>query len=41
MPMDFTPEYSGLPDEGVQAVRDLLPKARVIYLIRHPVDRAI
>lgn len=41
MPMDFTPEYSGLPDEGVQAVRDLLPKARVIYLIRHPVERAI
>ncbi|WP_265502137.1 sulfotransferase family protein [Paracoccus beibuensis] len=41
MPMDFTPEYSALPDEGVQAVRDLLPKARVIYLVRHPVDRAI
>ncbi|CAM3427246.1 sulfotransferase [Paracoccus nototheniae] len=41
MPMDFTPEYSGLPDEGVQAVRNFLPKARVIYLIRHPVDRAI
>ncbi|WP_410218934.1 sulfotransferase family protein [Paracoccus sp. (in: a-proteobacteria)] len=41
IPMDFTPEYSGLPDEGVQAVKDFLPKARVIYLIRHPVDRAI
>jgi len=41
IPMDFTPEYSGLPDEGVQAVRDFLPKARVVYLIRHPVDRAI
>lgn len=41
LPMDFTPEYSGLPDAGVQAVRDLLPRARVIYLIRHPVDRAV
>lgn len=41
IPMDFTPEYSGLPEDGVQAVRDFLPKARVIYLIRHPVDRAI
>ena len=41
MPLDFTPEYSGLPDEGVDFVRQLLPKARIIYLIRHPVDRAI
>ena len=41
MPMDFTPEYSGLPDAGVQAVRDFMPKAKVIYIIRHPVDRAV
>ncbi|WP_411838307.1 sulfotransferase family protein [Paracoccus sp. ME4] len=40
-PMDFTPEYSALPEVGVAAVRALLPKARVIYLIRHPVDRAV
>lgn len=41
MPMDFTPEYSALPDEGVDFVARFLPRARVIYLIRHPVDRAI
>ena len=41
MPMDFTPEYSTLPDEGVDYVASFLPKARVIYLIRHPVDRAV
>lgn len=41
MPLDITPEYSGLPDEGVDFVRQFLPKAKIIYLIRHPVDRAI
>ncbi len=41
MPMDFTPEYSTLPDEGVDFVAGFLPRARVIHLIRHPVDRAI
>ena len=41
MPMDFTPEYSTLPDAGVAAVADLLPRARVVYLVRDPVDRAI
>lgn len=41
IPMDFTPEYSGLPEEGVAAVKAFLPKAKVIYLLRHPVDRAI
>lgn len=38
---DFTPEYSGLPEEGVDFVAEFLPKTRIIYLIRHPVDRAI
>ncbi|SNR40560.1 sulfotransferase [Paracoccus sediminis] len=41
LPVDITPEYSTLPDEGVDYVADFLPKARVIYLIRHPVDRAV
>ncbi len=41
IPMDVTPEYSTLPDEGVDFVADFLPKARVIHLVRHPVDRAI
>lgn len=40
-PMDFTPEYSTLPDEGVDYVAKFLPRAKIIYLIRHPVDRAI
>lgn len=41
MPMDFTPEYASLPDNGVDFVANVLPKARVIYLVRHPVDRAV
>ncbi|RJL14201.1 sulfotransferase family protein [Paracoccus siganidrum] len=40
-PMDFTPEYSTLPEEGVDYVANFLPKAKIIYLIRHPVDRAV
>jgi hypothetical protein len=41
IPMDFTPEYSTLPDEGVDYMARFLPRAKVIYLIRHPVDRAV
>ena len=41
LPCDITPEYSTLPDEGVEFVTDFLPQARFIYIIRHPVDRAI
>jgi hypothetical protein len=37
---DFTPEYSILPDEGVRHVHDLAPQARVILLVRDPIDRA-
>lgn len=40
-PMDITPEYSTLPDEGVDHIARCLPKAKFIYIIRHPVDRAI
>lgn len=40
-PIDVTPEYSTLPEEGVAFVARFLPEARFIYLIRHPVDRAI
>ncbi|WCR12668.1 sulfotransferase [Paracoccus stylophorae] len=40
-PIDITPEYSTLPDEGVDFVADFLPQAQFIYIIRHPVDRAI
>lgn len=41
LPMDVTPEYSTLPEEGVAEVADFLPKAKFIYILRHPVDRAI
>lgn len=40
-PLDFTPEYSTLPDEGVDYVAKFLPQAKIIYLVRHPVDRAV
>ena len=41
VPMDFTPEYSTLPEDGVDFVAGFLKKAKIVYLIRHPVDRAI
>ncbi len=40
-PMEITPEYSTLSSEGVDEVARFLPDARFIYIIRHPVDRAI
>ncbi len=40
-PIDVTPEYSTLPAEGVEFVAKFLPRAKFIYIIRHPVDRAI
>jgi len=39
--IDVTPEYSTLPAEGVEYVAKFLPEAKFIYIIRHPVDRAI
>lgn len=41
LPCDITPEYSTLPEEGVAFVAEFLPRARFIYIIRHPVDRAV
>ncbi len=40
-PMEVTPEYSALPAEGVDFVARFLPRARFIYLVRDPVDRAV
>ncbi len=40
-PLDVTPEYSTLPPEGLDFIARFLPDARFVYLIRHPVDRAI
>lgn len=39
--LDVTPEYSTLPEEGVEFMLKFLRKARFIYLVRDPVDRAI
>lgn len=39
--IDVTPEYSTLPAEGVDFVAKFLPHAKLVYIIRHPVDRAI
>lgn len=39
--LDVTPEYSTLPAEGVEFIAKFLPQAKFIYIIRHPVDRAI
>lgn len=41
LPCDITPEYSTISDEGIGFVAEFLPKARFIYIIRHPVDRVI
>ncbi|MFV0302003.1 MAG: sulfotransferase family protein [Paracoccus sp. (in: a-proteobacteria)] len=40
-PMDVSPEYSTLPDEGVDFIRDFLPRARFVYILRDPVERVI
>ena len=39
--LDVTPEYSTLPDEGVDFVAKFLPNAKFVYILRHPVDRAV
>lgn len=41
LPVDISPEYSTISAEGVAAAASFLPKARFIYILRHPVDRAI
>lgn len=39
---DITPEYSTLPEEGIEHVKRLLgPDLRIIYIIRNPLDRAL
>ncbi len=39
--LDVTPEYCCIPDEGVAFVQKFLPRARFVYLIRHPWHRAV
>lgn len=40
-PVDITPEYSTLPEEGVIFAAKFLREAKFIYILRHPVDRAV
>lgn len=40
-PIDVTPEYSTLPEEGVEFIAKFLPNAKFVYIVRHPVDRAV
>jgi len=38
---DVTPEYCTIPQDGVEYVRKLLGDAKIIYIIREPVSRAL
>lgn len=38
---DITPEYSTIPEQGIDYVRSLLGAPRLIYIIRDPVARAM
>ena len=37
---EITPDYSGLSLEKIAYVKKILPKAKIILLLRHPIDRA-
>ncbi|WP_375699690.1 sulfotransferase [Pseudophaeobacter sp. TrK17] len=37
--LDVTPEYSCIPDDGVDFFKRFLPGVKIIYIIRHPMDR--
>jgi len=39
--MDFTPEYSLLDDDKIRECKDINPTARVIYILRDPLARAV
>ncbi|WP_299502601.1 sulfotransferase [uncultured Roseobacter sp.] len=39
MCLDVTPEYSCIPDAGVDFFKRFLPEAKLIYIIRNPLDR--
>jgi len=36
---DVTPYYANLPPERIACIHTLLPEARIIYLLRDPIDR--
>lgn len=37
---DITPAYSILPEDRIELIKTLMPKLRLILLLRHPVERA-
>ena len=39
--LDVTPEYGGLPPEGIAFACEFLPKARFLFIVRAPLDRAL
>lgn len=38
---DFTPAYALLPPSGIEHVRRLAPDARILFILRDPVERAL
>ena len=36
---DMTPEYSLLPDEGIEHLLRVAPEAKIIFMMRDPIDR--
>lgn len=38
---DFTPAYALLPDSGIAHMRRLCPDAKILYILRNPVERAL
>jgi hypothetical protein len=39
---DITPEYSTLPENGIEFLKELLPQdLKIIYIIRDPIERAL
>jgi len=38
---DITPEYSTIPPEGIEHVQRLMPRVKILYIIRDPVERAL
>ncbi|MEM9392389.1 MAG: sulfotransferase [Pseudomonadota bacterium] len=41
MCLDVTPEYSTLPEDGVDFLAQFLKESRFIYILRDPADRAV
>lgn len=39
--VDVTPEYCSVPFNGISFIRSFLPETKFIYLVRHPVSRAV